>query len=40
MFGVPALTSLEHGWSLTFDEFRKVGDDLRIIARPSRVAGA
>ena len=40
MFTVPALASLADGWDLTFDDFRKVGDDLRITARVSRVAGA
>jgi diaminohydroxyphosphoribosylaminopyrimidine deaminase/5-amino-6-(5-phosphoribosylamino)uracil reductase len=40
MFTVPALASLAEGWNLTFDEFRKVGPDLRITARVSRVAGA
>jgi diaminohydroxyphosphoribosylaminopyrimidine deaminase/5-amino-6-(5-phosphoribosylamino)uracil reductase len=40
MFGVPALQSLAAGWSLIFDDFRKIGADLRITARVSRVAGA
>jgi diaminohydroxyphosphoribosylaminopyrimidine deaminase/5-amino-6-(5-phosphoribosylamino)uracil reductase len=40
MFTVPALASLADGWNLTFDDVRKVGDDLRITARVSRVAGA
>jgi len=40
MFAVPALASLADGWNLTFDDFRKIGDDLRITARVSRVAGA
>lgn len=40
MFSVPPLTSLAAGWSLEFDDFRKVGTDLRITARVSRVAGA
>jgi diaminohydroxyphosphoribosylaminopyrimidine deaminase/5-amino-6-(5-phosphoribosylamino)uracil reductase len=40
MFAVPALERLADGWSLVFDEFRKVGADLRITARVSRVAGA
>ncbi len=40
MFGVPALTSLADAWNLRFDDVRKIGDDLRIIARVSRVAGA
>ncbi|HLF10641.1 MAG TPA: bifunctional diaminohydroxyphosphoribosylaminopyrimidine deaminase/5-amino-6-(5-phosphoribosylamino)uracil reductase RibD [Gammaproteobacteria bacterium] len=38
MFGVAALTSLDQGWTLQVDEVRRLGDDLRIIARPSRVA--
>jgi diaminohydroxyphosphoribosylaminopyrimidine deaminase/5-amino-6-(5-phosphoribosylamino)uracil reductase len=40
MFGVPALESLAAGWGLVFDDFRKVGADLRITARVVRVAGA
>jgi diaminohydroxyphosphoribosylaminopyrimidine deaminase/5-amino-6-(5-phosphoribosylamino)uracil reductase len=40
MFTVPALTSLADGWNLAFDDFRKIGDDLRITARVSRVASA
>jgi diaminohydroxyphosphoribosylaminopyrimidine deaminase/5-amino-6-(5-phosphoribosylamino)uracil reductase len=40
MFGVPALESLAEGWDVTFDEIRRVGADLRITARLSRVAGA
>ena len=40
MFGVPALASLAARWSVAFDDFRKVGADLRITARLSRVAGA
>jgi diaminohydroxyphosphoribosylaminopyrimidine deaminase/5-amino-6-(5-phosphoribosylamino)uracil reductase len=40
MFAVPALTSLAAGWDLTFDDIRKIGDDLRILARVRRVAGA
>jgi diaminohydroxyphosphoribosylaminopyrimidine deaminase/5-amino-6-(5-phosphoribosylamino)uracil reductase len=38
MFGVPALESLAAGWNLVFEDFRKVGRDLRITARVSRVA--
>ncbi len=33
MFAIPALASLADGWTVTFDELRKVGDDLRIVAR-------
>jgi diaminohydroxyphosphoribosylaminopyrimidine deaminase/5-amino-6-(5-phosphoribosylamino)uracil reductase len=40
MFSVPPLTELAAAWSLTFDEVRHVGPDLRITARVSRVAGA
>jgi diaminohydroxyphosphoribosylaminopyrimidine deaminase/5-amino-6-(5-phosphoribosylamino)uracil reductase len=40
MFAVPPLTELAAGWSLTFDDVRRVGPDLRITARVSRVAGA
>ncbi len=40
MFSVPPLTELAAGWSLTFDDIRQVGPDLRITARVSRVAGA
>jgi diaminohydroxyphosphoribosylaminopyrimidine deaminase/5-amino-6-(5-phosphoribosylamino)uracil reductase len=38
MFAVPALASLADGWSVTFDEFRKVGGDLRIVGRVGRPA--
>jgi hypothetical protein len=37
---VPALQALADGWSLVFDDIRKVGADLRITARVSRVTGA
>ena len=40
MFALPALESLAEGWDLVFEDFRKVGADLRITARVSRVAGA
>jgi diaminohydroxyphosphoribosylaminopyrimidine deaminase/5-amino-6-(5-phosphoribosylamino)uracil reductase len=40
MFSVPPLTELAAGWSLTFDDIREIGPDLRITARVSRVAGA
>ncbi len=40
MFSVPALESLAAGWQLDFDDIRRVGADLRITARVSRVAGA
>jgi diaminohydroxyphosphoribosylaminopyrimidine deaminase/5-amino-6-(5-phosphoribosylamino)uracil reductase len=39
MFALPVLASLADGFSVTFDEFRKVGGDLRIIARVGRPAG-
>jgi diaminohydroxyphosphoribosylaminopyrimidine deaminase/5-amino-6-(5-phosphoribosylamino)uracil reductase len=40
MFSVPALTALAAGWDLTFDDIRRVGPDLRIVARVSSVAPA
>lgn len=40
MFSLPALTSLDAAATFTFEEFRKIGGDLRIIARPSKLAGA
>jgi diaminohydroxyphosphoribosylaminopyrimidine deaminase/5-amino-6-(5-phosphoribosylamino)uracil reductase len=40
MFEVPALQSLADATQLQFDDIRKVGADLRITARVSRVAGA
>ena len=40
MFSVPAIESLAAGWDLVFDDIRRVGADLRITARVSRVAGA
>jgi diaminohydroxyphosphoribosylaminopyrimidine deaminase/5-amino-6-(5-phosphoribosylamino)uracil reductase len=40
MFAVPALESLAAGWNLVFDDASRVGPDLRITARVSRVAGA
>jgi diaminohydroxyphosphoribosylaminopyrimidine deaminase/5-amino-6-(5-phosphoribosylamino)uracil reductase len=40
MFTVPMLESLGNGYRVTFDDFRKVGADLRITARVSRVASA
>jgi diaminohydroxyphosphoribosylaminopyrimidine deaminase/5-amino-6-(5-phosphoribosylamino)uracil reductase len=40
MFEVPALESLADDYRVTFDDFRKIGADLRITARVSRVPGA
>jgi diaminohydroxyphosphoribosylaminopyrimidine deaminase/5-amino-6-(5-phosphoribosylamino)uracil reductase len=40
MFAVPALESLAAGWNLVFDDVTRIGTDLRITARVSRVAGA
>jgi diaminohydroxyphosphoribosylaminopyrimidine deaminase / 5-amino-6-(5-phosphoribosylamino)uracil reductase len=40
MFDVPALTSLGEAWAFELQEFRKLGNDLRIVARPSRVPSA
>jgi diaminohydroxyphosphoribosylaminopyrimidine deaminase/5-amino-6-(5-phosphoribosylamino)uracil reductase len=37
MFEIPALESLADGYGVTFEEIRKVGADLRITARVSRV---
>ncbi len=38
MFAIDSLVSLEQRISLDFQDVRRVGDDLRIIARPSTVA--
>jgi diaminohydroxyphosphoribosylaminopyrimidine deaminase/5-amino-6-(5-phosphoribosylamino)uracil reductase len=38
MFDLPVLESLADGFGVTFDEIGKVGSDLRIAARVSRVA--
>ena len=38
MFQVPAIESLADDYRVTFDDFRKVGADLRITARVSRTA--
>ena len=40
MFSVPALQSLADDYRVELDDFRKVGADLRITARVSRVASA
>jgi diaminohydroxyphosphoribosylaminopyrimidine deaminase / 5-amino-6-(5-phosphoribosylamino)uracil reductase len=40
MFELPALESLADATGVTFEDIRKVGTDLRITARVSRVAGA
>jgi diaminohydroxyphosphoribosylaminopyrimidine deaminase/5-amino-6-(5-phosphoribosylamino)uracil reductase len=40
MFEVPALASLADSYQVSFEDIRKVGPDLRIVARLSRVAGA
>ena len=40
MFEVPALATLADDYRVTFEDFRKVGADLRITARVSRVPGA
>ncbi len=39
MFAIESLVSLQQRISLEFQDVRRVGDDLRIIARPSTVAG-
>jgi hypothetical protein len=38
MFAVPDLSEVAHGWTVAIDELRTIGDDLRIVGRPSRVA--
>jgi diaminohydroxyphosphoribosylaminopyrimidine deaminase/5-amino-6-(5-phosphoribosylamino)uracil reductase len=40
MFALPPLASLAEGRSVVVEDFRRVGPDLRITARVSRVAGA
>ncbi|HEX5049388.1 MAG TPA: bifunctional diaminohydroxyphosphoribosylaminopyrimidine deaminase/5-amino-6-(5-phosphoribosylamino)uracil reductase RibD [Gammaproteobacteria bacterium] len=40
MFAVPDLSEIAQGWTVKLDEVKAVGDDLRIVGRPSRVAGA
>jgi diaminohydroxyphosphoribosylaminopyrimidine deaminase/5-amino-6-(5-phosphoribosylamino)uracil reductase len=40
MFDLPALESLADAYRVTFDDFRKVGSDLRITARVSKGAAA
>jgi diaminohydroxyphosphoribosylaminopyrimidine deaminase/5-amino-6-(5-phosphoribosylamino)uracil reductase len=40
MFEVPALEALADDYRVTFDDLRKIGADLRITARVSRVPGA
>jgi diaminohydroxyphosphoribosylaminopyrimidine deaminase / 5-amino-6-(5-phosphoribosylamino)uracil reductase len=40
MFSVPALASLDAGWTLAIRDVGRFGDDLRIVARVSTVAGA
>lgn len=40
MFALPAIESLAESRNVVFEDFRKVGADLRITARVSRVAGA
>ena len=39
MFALDALVSMEQRISLEFKDVRRVGDDLRIVARPSTVTG-
>jgi diaminohydroxyphosphoribosylaminopyrimidine deaminase/5-amino-6-(5-phosphoribosylamino)uracil reductase len=38
MFSVPAVESLAAGWTLTLDDVRRLGPDLRVTARVSTVA--
>jgi diaminohydroxyphosphoribosylaminopyrimidine deaminase/5-amino-6-(5-phosphoribosylamino)uracil reductase len=38
MFSVPAIESLAAGWTLTLDDVRRLGPDLRVTARVSTVA--
>jgi diaminohydroxyphosphoribosylaminopyrimidine deaminase/5-amino-6-(5-phosphoribosylamino)uracil reductase len=40
MFAVPALESLRNSYSLSYEDVRRVGPDLRITARIARVAAA
>jgi diaminohydroxyphosphoribosylaminopyrimidine deaminase/5-amino-6-(5-phosphoribosylamino)uracil reductase len=40
MFAVPDLSQVTQGWSVAIDELAEIGGDLRIVGRPSRVAGA
>jgi diaminohydroxyphosphoribosylaminopyrimidine deaminase/5-amino-6-(5-phosphoribosylamino)uracil reductase len=40
MFAVPELREIAQGWTVTIDELKSIGDDLRIVGRPSRVASA
>jgi diaminohydroxyphosphoribosylaminopyrimidine deaminase/5-amino-6-(5-phosphoribosylamino)uracil reductase len=40
MFDVGVLTDLEQRYRLEFDDVARLGSDLRIVARPSTVAGA
>jgi len=40
MFSVPALESLAAGWGLELDDCRRIGPDLRLTARVSRVAAS
>jgi diaminohydroxyphosphoribosylaminopyrimidine deaminase/5-amino-6-(5-phosphoribosylamino)uracil reductase len=36
MFAVPPLAVLEDGWTLEWSELRRIGPDLRIVARPKK----
>ncbi|HET8697005.1 MAG TPA: bifunctional diaminohydroxyphosphoribosylaminopyrimidine deaminase/5-amino-6-(5-phosphoribosylamino)uracil reductase RibD [Gammaproteobacteria bacterium] len=40
MFAVPHLSDVAQGWTVAIEDVRNVGDDLRIVGRPSRVAHA
>lgn len=41
LLSLPVLESLDDRWRLTIDDLRRVGDDLRILARPApRIGGA
>jgi hypothetical protein len=39
MFALDSLVSMEQRIALEFMDVRRVGDDLRIVARPSTVTG-
>jgi hypothetical protein len=39
MFAIDEFTSLEQRISFEYKDVRRIGDDLRIIARPRTVAG-
>ncbi|HET7133572.1 MAG TPA: bifunctional diaminohydroxyphosphoribosylaminopyrimidine deaminase/5-amino-6-(5-phosphoribosylamino)uracil reductase RibD [Gammaproteobacteria bacterium] len=40
MFAVPDLSQVTQGWTVAIEELAEIGGDLRIVGRPSSVAGA